>query len=117
MRRMLDANERRSERRLIIDGGDAGGMWPHFPVLPVKRDWPDGGATEVGVIAWRYLPPGEEDRPVRVYLANFAALAIIAAERAREQGGKVTYAEALEGFEQIEYPTLDAFFGDDWMVD
>lgn len=114
-RRTLDADERRGERRMIIDGGEAGGMWPHFPVLPVKRYLEDD--LETGVIAWRYLPPGAEDRPVRVYLGNLAGLAIAAAEREREQGGKTTYAEALERLESTEYPTLDAFFDDGWMID
>lgn len=99
---------------MIIDGGEAGGMWPHFPVLPVKRYSDD---LETGVIAWRYLPPGVEDRPVRVYLGNLAELAITAAEREREKGGKVTYAEALGGLESTEYPTLDTFFDDGWMID
>lgn len=117
-RHVLADAERASERRLIIDGAgrEAGGMWPHFPILPVKRG--DGIDTEAGIIVWRYLPPADGDRPVRVYLANLFELGEKAAEvKRRDDKANVSYAEVLDGVETVDYQTLDAFFDDGWMAD
>lgn len=92
------------ERQLILDGN-----WPHFPILPVVKL----GASTVGLIAWRYVAPPAQDRPVTVYLANLVALAL----KAQEKGRPVTWKETLEGVETVEYPTMDAFFADGWRGD
>ena len=94
----------RLERRRILDGA-----WPHFPILPVVnlKD------RRTGLIAWVYVAPPAQDRPVRVYLANIFELGI----EAKEKGRPVTWKEALEGAETVEYPTLAAFFEAGWRAD
>ncbi len=93
--------ERVAERRAILDGA-----WPHFPVLPVKRDSTTRDAwIDVGLIAWEHVPSGG-DRAVRVWLVSIFSL---------EAG--LTYAEALKDVPFVDYPTIDTFLDDGWRGD
>lgn len=117
--RPLSEEERRKERRLVLDGGGpecGGGPWPHFPILPVKRHTQDG-TKDHGLITWQYIAPPASDRSVKVYMANLAAIAVKAAAIKEKEGRGVTWAEMLDGVEIIEYPSLDAYLDAGWMGD
>lgn len=98
---ILKGADRVQERRFILDGA-----FPHFPMLPVKRDTADG--LECGMIAWQFVKEGD-DLPVKVYLANLVAVQINAS-------GK-SWKEALEGVPTVDYLSLDAFFDAGWRGD
>lgn len=104
----LTGSERAAERKLILDGA-----WPHFPILPVKRNAADEGGF--GLLAWHFVSPEREregkDGPWRVYLANLFEIG------ARHTGQRVTWAKALEDVPFIEYANLDEFFDAGWRGD
>ena len=109
----LSADERRKERRLIMDGA-----WPHFPLLPViNRDMPDekfGEFPATGLIAWRM---GIEEGPIRVYLSNLYELPGLAEKFQQETGERAKYADVLKDVPVKEYATLDEFFDAGWQGD
>lgn len=111
---ILNEQERKEERRLIMDGA-----WPHFPVLPVKRDnSEDRFGVDIGVILWRM---GIEKGPIKVYLANLMAMSMQAAHNREKENRLTTYKELFddpticEGV--LEYATLEDFFDAGWRGD
>lgn len=104
---ILNGDERERERALIL-----GGAWPHFPILPVKRDAEHD--LDLGLLVWRYVPP-ERDLvagPWRVYLANLVEISLSV-----PKNEKVTWAKALDGRPYIDYANLDEFFEAGWRGD
>jgi hypothetical protein len=110
---VLTGELRERERRLILDGA-----WPHFPILPVKRNGGDGH-DDLGLLVWRYVPTGREKTagPWKVYRANLVEVSLRAQAVTKEIGRKVSWGEALTEVETYEYPTLDDFFDAGWMGD
>lgn len=106
MSSVLKGDDRLHERNLILDGA-----WPHFPILPVKRDGA-GQFPDVGLMPWRYVPEGREETsgPWRVYLANLMEIAL-------GTEGPTTWADALVDVPYVEYATLDEFFDAGWRGD
>lgn len=101
----LTAEDRRSERRLILDGS-----FPAFPALPVKR-YREG--LETGIILWVFVPGEGNDRQINVYRTNI----FDCAARFRGRAEKPTWKEVLEGVPRLQYAGFDAFFDDGWMAD
>lgn len=108
---MLTGEHREIERGRIVSGN-----WPHYPILPVKRDVRDeGGWPEMGVIAWH---EGIESGPIKVYLCNLFDLAARATdEKLHDRDKPVTYAEVLEGVPTKDYLSLEEFFDAGWRGD
>lgn len=105
---VLTGRDREYQRSQIVKGD-----WPHWPILPVKRDSPevDNPWPTLGLILWR--EPIARN-PVRVYLGNFAERTLSAP---KTEAGLTRVSDIVADLPYIEYPDLDGFFDAGWRGD